>query len=43
MRDASRIRFDYESYYSGDLCVEFKSHLNDFEILFEQFMTGVMP
>ena len=27
--------FDYETYYSGDLCVEFKSCLNDFEIQFE--------
>ncbi len=24
-----------ETYYSGDLCVEFKSCLNDFEIQFE--------
>ena len=35
VRDASRVCFDYETYYSGDLCVEFKSRLNDFEILFE--------
>lgn len=35
VRDASRVCFDYETYYSGDLCVEFKSCLNDFEIQFE--------
>lgn len=35
VRDASRVCFDYETYYSGDLCVEFKSYLNDFEIQFE--------
>ena len=29
--------------YSGDLCVEFKSCLNDFETSFEEIMTGVMP
>jgi len=42
VRDASRVCFDYETYYSGDLCSEFKSLLNDFETSFEEFMTGVM-
>ena len=42
VRDASRVCFDYETYYSGDLCAEFKNRLNDFEILFEYFMTEVM-
>lgn len=31
------------TYYSGDLCAEFKSRLNDFETSFEEIMTGVMP
>ena len=30
-----RLFLDYEIYYSGDLCAEFKSRLNEFEILFE--------
>ena len=30
-----RLFLDYEIHYSGDLCAEFKSRLNDFEILFE--------
>ena len=30
-----RLFLDYEIYYNGDLCAEFKSRLNDFEILFE--------
>ena len=38
-----RLFLDYEIYYSGDLCAEFKSRLNDFEISFEKFMTEVMP
>ena len=33
--DFPRLFFDYEIYYSGDLCAEFKSRLNDFEIQFE--------
>ena len=37
-----RLFLDYETYYSGDLCSEFKSLLNDFETSFEEFMTGVM-
>ena len=35
VRDVSRVCFDYEIYYSGDLCAEFKSRLNDFETCFE--------
>jgi hypothetical protein len=38
-----RLFLDYEIYYSGDLCAEFKGRLNDFEISFEKFMTEVMP
>ena len=30
---------DYETYYSGDLCAEFKSRLNDFETSFEESVT----
>jgi hypothetical protein len=30
-----RLFLDYETYYNGHLCAEFKSRLNDFEILFE--------
>ena len=41
--ETSRDCFDYETYYSGDLCAEFKSRLNDFETSFEEIMTGVMP
>ena len=29
-----RLFLDYETYYNGHLCAEFKSRLNDFEILF---------
>ena len=42
VRNVSRVCFDYETHYSGDLCAEFKNRLNDFEILFEYFMTEVM-
>ena len=39
VRDASRVCFDYELYYNGDLCAEFKSGLNDFETSFEESVT----
>ena len=38
-----RLFLDYETYYNGHLCAEFKSRLNDFETSFEEIMTGVMP
>ena len=38
MRDVSHDCFDYETYYSGDLCAEFKSRLNDFETSFEEII-----
>ena len=38
VRNVSRVCFDYETYYSGDLCAEFKSRLNDFETSFEEII-----
>ena len=34
-----RLSFDYDTQYTGNLCAGYKRALNDFKIVFEEFVT----